>query len=385
LEYEGGVLKSQQARAKRSDFARKTVVVNAKPRLVSGLSASDPYFASVVDNFEQDFALFCERYLRDDYNCFDIGANIGVTTMILSDFCPNGRIVSVEPNWDVYCALQENVQANALSNVTTVRSAIGDRNGTTNFSENSAFGHVVESGTIVPLMTVANLVAQSGLPHVDFVKIDVEGFEPIILRHAFDVLDAQRALIYLEFNSWCLIGLSKINPSEFLDWIFDKFASVFVVHRAQDGLLQKLTRSDALGFLYGNLLKYGCVNDLVVTNDAQRLDYSATFVEKRFLAMQVERDAAVADQHRLQAERIAAIASQHQSQAERDAAIASQHRLQAERDALAGERDALAVMLRSATAERDDLAGQIDALHKSSSWRLTAPLRRVRAAFARTS
>lgn len=256
--------------------------------------------------------------------------------MILSDFCPNGSVVAVEPNRDVGRALDENIRDNGLSNVKIVRSAIGDRTGTTCFHENSAYGHIADTGVTVPVMTLANLLAETGLSRVDFVKIDVEGFEPVVLRNAFDLLDAQRALIYLEFNSWCLIAFSRTNPAEFIDWLFDKFQSVSVVRPSPDGLLRKLTRGDAQGFIHDNLLKHGCVNDLVVTNHPERLDYSPAYTEKRFFAMQGERDLALAAQNRLQ-------------------------------------------------AERDALAAQIEALHQSSSWRITAPLRRLRTALTRKS
>jgi hypothetical protein len=61
--------------------------------------------------------------------------------------------------------------------------------------------------------------------------------------------------------------------------------------------------------------------------------------------------------------------------AERNALEAERNALAAERDALAAERDALA-------HDRDGVVGERNALLASRSWRLTAPLRRMRRLFA---
>jgi len=406
-------------------FARKTVIVNSKPRIVSGLRDADPYFASVCDGFEGDFALFCERYVGDDYVCLDIGANIGITSMILSDYSPSGRVIAVEPNADVSRALQQNIAANGLNNVTALRTAIGDSKGTARFNANSAFGHISESGVEVPLTTLGDLVTELALPRVDFVKIDVEGYEPVILRDAIEVLNAQGALVYLEFNSWCLIALSKTNPSEFLDWIFDKFEFVFVVRHGEDVLLERLPRSGVRGFLYNNLLNCHCLNDLVVTNDGRRLEHSLAFADKRFLAVQSARDALAAERDALTAERSALIAERDAWAGERSALITERDALAAERSVLIAERDASAaersaliterdasaaersalITERDASAaerhtliterdalmaersvlvaERDQAIREHEALRSSTCWRVTAPLRRAVSAVRR--
>jgi FkbM family methyltransferase len=248
----------------------KTLTLNAKQRTLRGISDEDPYFKTVTDGFESAFALFCKRYVRPDYVCMDIGANIGVTSLILSDYCPNGKLVAVEPCRSAYEALEHNLDENGLKNIVRVRAAIGDKNGRTRFREDSAYGYFSETGAEVEVITISALAKKLKLKALDFVKIDIEGFEPIILRHSLEFLNKNRTLVYLEFNSWCLIVQSRTNPVDYLEWMFENFAHIYVMTADASQLLRPIGRDEIASFLLQNL-QSGFVNDLVITNDAERL------------------------------------------------------------------------------------------------------------------
>lgn len=249
----------------------KSITLNGTVRRIIGLSDEDAYFASITDAFEADLQAFCARHIKPDYVCWDLGANIGVTALMMAGLCPEGRVEAVEANRPVHALLCENLAQNGITNVTAHHVAIGNHNGRAFFNEVSAYGHLTTDPkqTPVTVITPETLLARSGDRLPDFIKIDCEGFEPIILKRAADLIWRSNALVHLEFNSWCLLHHSRSQPLDFLDWILDTFPETFIVR--EGGTLERLVRTDISLILHENLMKYGCVNDLVVTFEPGRL------------------------------------------------------------------------------------------------------------------
>ena len=253
----------------------RELILNGKKRTVYGSSADDLYFSTLCNEGEWPFNRFCQRYVRDDYNCVDIGANIGLMTFYLSEYCTSGRIVSVEPNRAVFRALQNTIRANGIKNATAVNVAIDERDGEVRFAEDSAYGHIDPSGgTLVEAMTFATLLERYKMDRVDFIKIDVEGHEPVIVRTALDVIKRDKPLIFVEFNSFSLV-MSNMKPLGFLEWLLETFAFVYAVTYRSPGseLLNRVTFENRKMFIQDNMLTHRCVDDLVVTDDAAKLTY----------------------------------------------------------------------------------------------------------------
>jgi len=254
----------------------RTVRIGDRRFQLTGLDQNDPYFASIGDGYEEAFTTFCRRHLADDAVCLDIGANIGVKTMALSRAVPRGRVVALEPGPVIADVLDQNVEANELENVDVLRAAVGDRDGEVTFLPQSAYGHIAtESGdntVTVPITRLETVMQQQGLNRLDFVKIDVEGFEFPIVRDALPLFNAHETVVMLEFNSWCQLAFADVNSRGFISWLFDHFAYVARVTAGGESgeLLARVDAADALDLLHQNLVYDGCVTDLVVTNHPDR-------------------------------------------------------------------------------------------------------------------
>jgi FkbM family methyltransferase len=77
--------------------------------------------------FEQDVQVFIERFLRKGDVFVDVGANIGLFTVIASELVGSeGQVHAFEPVKKTFDRLQENVEVNRFENVTCHQIAISD-------------------------------------------------------------------------------------------------------------------------------------------------------------------------------------------------------------------------------------------------------------------
>lgn len=147
---------------------------------------------------------------------YDIGANIGITTLFFAKHVGNeGLVVAFEPVPPTAKRLQENVRVNCLQNVRICTVALGDKIGNAEivYAEESPgiatlrpdmaqsylkqFQMQTFTVEVVPLDT---LVEREQLPLPFFIKMDVEGFELLVLQGARSVIERARPLLFVELH-----------------------------------------------------------------------------------------------------------------------------------------------------------------------------------------
>jgi FkbM family methyltransferase len=139
------------------------------------------------------------RLLRPGMRVVDVGANIGYFLLLFEQLIgPAGSIVCLEPEPDNALQLERNIRGNALANVELLRLAAGDQDGLVSLS--TGINGVVKldgSGSImVPIRRLDSLLER----RVDFIKIDVEGFEHPVLRGAERLLREQQPTLIVEVH-----------------------------------------------------------------------------------------------------------------------------------------------------------------------------------------
>jgi FkbM family methyltransferase len=135
------------------------------------------------------------RTLKPGMVVLDLGANTGAFTILASRLVgADGLVVAVEPCRDNFGCLEKTAEASGLTNVRALRTAVGDRGGELRLSMSPSSGKhsaILSRGKtyeVAPLVTTDSVVGELGLERVDFIKVDVEGMEPEVLRGAAETI-----------------------------------------------------------------------------------------------------------------------------------------------------------------------------------------------------
>jgi FkbM family methyltransferase len=143
------------------------------------------------------------RFLRRGDCVWDVGANVGYTAVLYRHFVgDSGLVVAFEPSPRAYQLLVRNVRR--WSNVLPLQVAVSDRQAWLPFDEkanldtSSVLGadKAVDGSMLVPSITLDGELTRRRPP--DFLKIDVEGHEPAVLRGAAEVIRRHHPLIQFE-------------------------------------------------------------------------------------------------------------------------------------------------------------------------------------------
>jgi FkbM family methyltransferase len=136
----------------------------------------------------------------------DVGANIGVHTIHLSEAVgTTGRVFAFEPEPHVAELLRENCALNGSANVMVLQAAVGaasgygwvNRNPNGNLGDNRIRLTRDNAGTRVEIVSLDDCLAEVGDGQVEFVKIDVQGYEMEVLRGMHATIERNPELILL--------------------------------------------------------------------------------------------------------------------------------------------------------------------------------------------
>lgn len=154
---------------------------------------------------EEEVQLF-GKIIKGTDIIWEIGANMGSQSVALSKMVPEGRFFGFEPQIELFKILTSNLTLNGCENATPINLALGEEDGVlnlpainyhqpNNFGGISLIDNTKKSDFSVEMRSIDSL---SWIPSPNFMKIDVEGMEIMVLRGGFATISAKRPIIYIE-------------------------------------------------------------------------------------------------------------------------------------------------------------------------------------------
>lgn len=162
--------------------------------------------------FEKAELNFVSRYVRQGDTAFDIGANVGIFSVVLGAAVgKSGHVVAIEPVSENVARLKKNLAKNDLDNVNVMPVAFGAAEGRLllNLASDAAYHSLgavektfrADEEVFVEVRRLDDVWREMGCPVVSFVKMDVEGAESDVLRGATAFLEACRPVLLIEANT----------------------------------------------------------------------------------------------------------------------------------------------------------------------------------------
>ena len=167
--------------------------------------------------YEAGTLKFIDLILRNTTNTFlDVGANIGLMSLHAAHSLKGkGKVVAFEPVQFFYDKLNSNIQLNSFKNIQTIKKGAGSVAVKVPIYLDGGCPSVIatfrdEKGTteMIDIEPLDDIVSSENISNIDFIKIDVEGFE-------FDVLKGARKTIADYKPVLCIEYIKKISDDSF--------------------------------------------------------------------------------------------------------------------------------------------------------------------------
>lgn len=212
--------------------AYKTKILGQKPRFVPvKLLGADLILSNITINKknDKDDAWWYALAQNHQY-IFDIGANVGYSTLLATLNHPNRNILLADPNADALAIAKTNLELNLLGgNKQYINCFISDKSGEqikfytlgagaagSMFSSHADSAKVVNAYRIVQTLTIDDIVEKCGYTP-ELVKIDVEAAESYVLKGSRKLAAKQITIFFVEMHGPDEMPMVQ-NAGLVLDW-----------------------------------------------------------------------------------------------------------------------------------------------------------------------
>jgi FkbM family methyltransferase len=168
-------------------------------------NSSEVYLFGFSDNLTW-FDIY-KKYVHTGTMAIDVGANIGIHTLVLSRCVGDkGAVIAFEPSEIIFKRLLGTIALNGVKNVSALSCGAGEMVSTRRFEPyltkfNIGQGRIDSNGSSeITLTTIDEQLKNSTLP-LSLIKIDTEGYEINVLKGAQESLRKHKPAVVMEFNA----------------------------------------------------------------------------------------------------------------------------------------------------------------------------------------
>lgn len=214
----------------------------------------------IYDGYEIDEQLFIAKILRKGDYVVDIGASIGLYSLIAAKLVgEKGRVISFEPTPETYNRFTKNIEINSFKNIDIRNIALSNIQGEfpLNISENgfdawNSFAITDKEKlqykvqvSVSLLDNELNLIEKS---KIKFVKIDAEGWEKYIIEGGIKYFIEYNPIVMVEFTE-----SNTIAAGYYVQEIYDLMSGLgYMWYRFENGKLLIEEKKDK--YPYANLI-----------------------------------------------------------------------------------------------------------------------------------
>jgi FkbM family methyltransferase len=253
------------------------------------ISMDPDYGKHLGERFEPNTVALLECLSSPDSRILDIGANIGITGVLLAQLSPDGSVTAIEPVPAAYKLLSKNVGISGHKNIRTCNFALGKTEGEVVMqgNPNNLSGsfvsdiHNIDDGLhfkeVVRQHALDDVFDSLGFERLDLIKIDVEGYELDVLEGAKSVLARYQPIVTLEMNYVALNLWRNMSVPEFRTRLLDIFPFVYAVN--EGGYINFRDEKLSHDVLFNHLTKWAFMDIVAgfdvdaLTNRLERLEY----------------------------------------------------------------------------------------------------------------
>jgi len=255
-----------------------------KYSVVSG----DDYLKEHVKNgFEPAMVKAFKTLINPTDIVLDIGANVGCTSILFGELAK--QVYSFEPSPTTFSYLEKNIVQSGLKNVELLNMGLGSKSGesTITFNPENRSGGFVSNLTHISkghktekivIKTVDEIIETLKLPKIDFIKMDVEGFEGHVIQGAKSSLEKNKPIVLLELNHWCLNAFQRTSIPDFFDLLRSNFPILYALEG--NTYMNLHDENDTYFVMYNHILflKYG---NIVAAYDDKQLERFLTLYQHK--------------------------------------------------------------------------------------------------------
>ena len=180
------------------------------------------------------------RLSKESEIILDIGANNGIYALVASAMNNEAKTFAFEPNSLYTPSLKNNININKYQNrLFPIELAVGETTGICEIDDYSEAGKKIKCEAI----SIDEYVDKVNLQKIDLIKIDVESYEPYVIKGSLNSIEKYKPSILIEILS------DKIADE--LYQILCKFDYIFFNIDENRGIrkVAKLSKSDSFNFL----------------------------------------------------------------------------------------------------------------------------------------
>jgi FkbM family methyltransferase len=225
-------------------YKRQAVLRHAPIRMNCDLTKLIQRHLYFYGSYEEEYCLYWMALASHAQTIFDIGANVGLYSLLAAVKNPDASIYAFEPTREMVDALTENVRLNGIQNIWINPIGVGKISGEaflhcctgsdgSNEGMNFVTGEMAQDSDVtVPLTSIDDFCRQKQINRIDLMKMDIEGGEYDALLGAENLLRTQAiGCIFVELAEWAA-NRSGHSTVEIKRILLDAEYSIYKLGRA---------------------------------------------------------------------------------------------------------------------------------------------------------